>query len=100
MQDIGKSLLDPTVRTLARATNVTRVNPDAKLLACLFRDCILFVREDRDVKSGRNYRVYHGVRGPHPTPPPPYPLPSSPRVIPGGKRLTWWGRAPVCSPFH
>ena len=69
MQDIGKSLLDPTVRTLARATNVTRVNPDAKLLACLFRDCILFVREDRDVKSGRNYRVYHGVRGPHPTPP-------------------------------
>ena len=57
-QDVGKSLLDPAARTLVRATSVLRVNPDAKLLACLFTDIVLFVREERDFKSGRNYRYY------------------------------------------
>jgi len=52
-------------RKLVRATSVQRVNPDAKLLACLFTDLVLFVREDRD-KSGRQYRYYQRVRAmPH-----------------------------------
>ena len=50
------------MRTLVRTTNVTRVNPDAKLLACLFTDMILLVREERDAKSGRAYRFYQRVR--------------------------------------
>jgi hypothetical protein len=60
---VGKSLLDPAARQLVRATSVVRVGPDARLLACLFADMILLVREDKDVKTGRQYRFYARVRG-------------------------------------